>query len=187
MGRPNYDFRVDERVSVIFDTDIGSDIDDALALAYLLKQPRCDLLGVTTVTGDVAKRAALAAALCEAAGRPDVPVHCGAVEVLSGPGQPLVPQYAAIRSLPHRADWPPDTAVDFMRSTILAHPGEVTLVTVGPLTNAALLFGRFPGLRGLLRSWVSMAGIFFGPPERTEWNSVCDPLATAIAFGAGGV
>ena len=41
---------------VLFDTDIGTDIDDALALAYLLCQPECDLLGVTTVSGDVTAR-----------------------------------------------------------------------------------------------------------------------------------
>ena len=41
---------------VLFDTDIGTDIDDALALAYLLCQPECDLLGVTTVSGDVTER-----------------------------------------------------------------------------------------------------------------------------------
>ena len=55
---------------VLFDTDIGSDIDDAVALAYLLAQPQCDLLGITTVTGESVKRAELASALCSVAGRP---------------------------------------------------------------------------------------------------------------------
>ncbi|MGV3722366.1 MAG: nucleoside hydrolase, partial [Actinomycetota bacterium] len=40
-----------DRIPVLFDTDIGSDIDDAVALAYLLRQPRCELVGVTTVSG----------------------------------------------------------------------------------------------------------------------------------------
>ncbi len=180
---------MNERLPVIFDTDIGSDIDDALALAYLLRQPRCELLGITTVTGDVAKRAALAESLCRAAGREDVPVHLGASSPLSGPGQPDVPQYAAVAGLPHRLDRPADTAVAFIRDAVRARPGEVTLVSVGPFTSLALLAGRYPGALRLLKGWVSMAGLFF--PERGEkgrrgeWNSVCDPLAAALALRRG--
>ncbi len=86
-----------DRIPIILDTDIGSDIDDAVALAYLLRNPRCELAGVTTVTGDVAQRAACAQVLCDAVGRGDVPIHCGARNVMvMGPGQPACPQYAAI-------------------------------------------------------------------------------------------
>ena len=45
---------------VLLDTDIGSDIDDAVCLAYLLANPACELLGITTVTGDTVKRASMA-------------------------------------------------------------------------------------------------------------------------------
>src|SRR4051794_18365684 len=83
-----------EHVSVLFDTDIGSNIDDALALAYLLRQPKCQLLGITTVSGPVERRGACAAAVCVAAGRTDVPIHCGASSpLLFGPGQPDVPHF----------------------------------------------------------------------------------------------
>jgi inosine-uridine nucleoside N-ribohydrolase len=47
-------------MKIILDTDIGSDIDDAVCLAYLLAQPECELLGITTVTGEAARRAMLA-------------------------------------------------------------------------------------------------------------------------------
>jgi inosine-uridine nucleoside N-ribohydrolase len=173
-----------ETVPVLLDTDIGSDIDDAVALAYLLSKPECELAGITTVTGDVAKRAALASYLCEVAGRPDIPVHCGASTVLlNGPGQPDVPQYEAIAAKPHRIDWPSNTAIDFMRRTIRERPGEVTLLSIGPVTNVALLFALDPELPSMLKAWVSMAGVFFqerGP----EWNARCDPVATAMAFRA---
>src|SRR5512141_1204104 len=66
---------------IILDTDIGTDIDDAVCLAYLLSQPRCDLLGITTVTGEAEKRAMLASALCRQAGK-DVPIYPGAVRPL---------------------------------------------------------------------------------------------------------
>jgi purine nucleosidase len=171
-----------ETIPILFDTDIGSDIDDAVALAYLLAQPRCELVGTTTVTGGVAQRAALVQVLCEAAGKPDTPIHCGAGTVLlDGPGQPDVPQYAAIESRPHRLDFPGATAIGFMRDLIRSRPGEITLLSVGPLTNVALLFSLDTELPSLLRSWVSMAGQFFGDWD-IDWNSVCDPLATAIAF-----
>lgn len=62
------------RRPVILDTDIGSDIDDALCLAYLLRQPRCEFVGITTVTGEAQQRAMLADAVCRAAGREDIPI-----------------------------------------------------------------------------------------------------------------
>jgi inosine-uridine nucleoside N-ribohydrolase len=53
---------------ILFDTDIGSDIDDAVCLAYLLANPECDLLGVTTVSGQALQRAQMVSAVCRAAG-----------------------------------------------------------------------------------------------------------------------
>ena len=64
-------------VSVLLDTDPGSDIDDVLAIAYLLKQPRCEFVGITTVSGDTPKRAALAEMVCRAFGREDIPIVAG--------------------------------------------------------------------------------------------------------------
>ena len=64
-------------IKLLLDTDIGSDIDDAVCLAYLLAQPACDLLGITTVSGEADHRAMLASALCRVAGR-DVPIFPGA-------------------------------------------------------------------------------------------------------------
>jgi purine nucleosidase len=177
------------RLPVLFDTDIGSDIDDAVALAYLLRHPRCDLLGVTTVTGDVAQRAALAEIIAAAAGRADLPIHAGASQVLfNGPGQPHVPQYEAVRHLPHRKEYPANTAIEFMRRTIRSRPGEVTLLAVGPMTNLALLFATDPEIPSLLREVVLMCGVFTGRaghgPGAREWNALVDPLATAVTYKA---
>src|SRR5688572_27506890 len=66
-----------EPVPVIFDTDIGTDIDDAYALVQILRSPELKLLGVTTVSGDAVARARLAAKLLTVAGRPEIPVHAG--------------------------------------------------------------------------------------------------------------
>ncbi len=72
-------------VKILLDTDIGTDIDDAVCLAYLLANPDCDLLGITTVTGEPVKRAMLASALCRIAGK-KIPVYPGSADPL------LIPQ-----------------------------------------------------------------------------------------------
>lgn len=175
---------------VLFDTDIGNDIDDAVALAYLLRQPQCELLGITTVTGDTGKRAALAEVICRAAGREEVPIHAGLTgPLLFGRGQAEVPQYAAIQSQPHRKDYPNGSggeAVAFLRETIRARPGEITLLAVGPMTNLAALFASDPELPSLLKRIVLMCGVFtrLGPGAR-EWNALVDPLATALTYHYG--
>ena len=174
------------RVKVLFDTDIGSDIDDAVALAYLLAQPNCDLLGITTVTGEPQKRAEMASALCRVAGRPDIPIYPGAAEPLAiEQRQPLAPQHEVLGDWPHATQFPRGEAIEFMRRTIRANPGEVTLLAVGPLTNIALLFRTDPEIPSLLKELVLMCGQF-GQEGVTwgnkEWNAMLDPEATAIVF-----
>jgi purine nucleosidase len=169
---------------VLLDTDIGNDIDDAVCLAYLLAQPRCDLLGITTVTADPVARAKLASALCRVAGKP-VPIFPGAAESLAGPSlQGPPPQAAALAKWPHETSFPAGEAVEFLRRTIRANPGEVTLLTIGPLTNVALLFAADPEIPRLLRSLVLMAGAFTADPAGPEWNVHCDPHAAARVYAA---
>ena len=62
------------RKKILLDTDIGSDIDDCLALAYLLKEPDCEILGITTVSGEADKRAAMVDAICRNVGITDMPI-----------------------------------------------------------------------------------------------------------------
>ncbi|MCC7494215.1 MAG: nucleoside hydrolase [Fimbriimonadaceae bacterium] len=178
-----------EQLAVIFDTDIGSDIDDAVALAYLLSQPRCELLGITCASGSQRDRARLASAVCTAAGRPEVPIHCGPEpSLLRGVRQPHAPQAAVLERWPHRADFPPATAVEWLRQTIRARPGEVWLLSVGPLTNIGLLFASDPEIPSLLAGYALMGGRFLpgeAPGGHTEWNIMCDPEAAAIAFNRG--
>jgi len=169
---------VEDRIPVLLDTDPGSDIDDALAIAYLCKQPRCELVGITTVSGDTPKRAAIAEIVCRAYGREDVPIVAGARETFAyGVGQPNVPHYDPVAHLPHRSDYAPDQAVDYLRSTIRSRPGEIVLLSIGPFTNVALLLAIDPEIPSLLRSFVSMAGNFF-QGYGNEWNCAVDPMAT---------
>ena len=64
-------------IRIIIDTDIGDDIDDAFALAFVLGSPEFEILGVTTVYGDVVTRAKVARTLCRSWGRDDIPVRMG--------------------------------------------------------------------------------------------------------------
>ncbi len=171
---------------LILDTDIGSDIDDAVCLAYLLAQPECDLLGITTVTGEAVKRAMLASALCKVAKR-RVPIFPGADNPLLVPQkQPIAQQAVALDRWKHDARFPPNEAVDFLRRTIRKHPGEITLLTIGPLTNVGLLFALDPEIPSLLKQLVLMCGVFTEGPGRgpLEWNAMLDPHATAIVYRA---
>ena len=170
---------------ILLDTDIGSDIDDAVALAYLLANPACDLLGITTVSGQPLERAQLASALCRAAGR-QVPIYPGAAQpLLIEQRQKLARQAAALPRWPHQAEFPAGQAVEFMRQVIRQHPGQVTLLTIGPLTNAALLFSVDSEIPALLKGLVMMGGVFTnrlagaGP---LEWNILLDPHAAAVVY-----
>ncbi len=173
---------IETPLKLLLDTDIGSDIDDAVALAYLLREPRCKLLGITTVTGQAARRADLAEALCQAADQ-DVPVYAGAeTPLVIASKQPIAPQADKLR---RHSERPRGLAVDFLRSTIRKHPGEITLLAVGPLTNIALLFKSDPEIPQLLKSFVWMGGKYSDYPTPwgpTEWNAIVDPHAAHIVF-----
>lgn len=170
---------------IILDTDIGSDIDDAVCLAYLLAQPECQLLGITTVTGQAGRRAALASALCQVAGQ-EIPIYPGAEQpLLVTQQQPDAPQAEALERWPHRqfSSGQALTAVSFLIQTIRAHPGEVNLLTIGPLTNIGLLFALDPEIPALLKSLTMMCG-HFAPGGKREWNASGDPHAAAIIYRA---
>ena len=173
-------------IKVILDTDIGSDIDDAVCLAYLLAQMQrgaCELLGVTTVSGGVVPRAQMASAQCLVAGL-DVPIYPGIEGPLFGPQrQPYVPQAAALAQWPHARDFPRGEAIEFLRRTIRRYPQEVILLTIGPLTNAGLLYAVDPEAASLLKAHVLMGGVF-NLPTKAEWNALCDPHATALVCNA---
>lgn len=178
-----------DTIPVLLDTDIGSDIDDAVALAYLLKQPQCELLGITTVTGEPARRASLADAVCQAAGRTDIPIHVGTEPPLLVPQhQPHAPHTEALTERwPHRTFGKESTAIEFLRKTIRSRPGEITLLAIGPLTNIALLFALDPEIPSLLKQVVLMGGRFYSHSKEgqvLEWNILCDPHAAAMVFSA---
>jgi len=182
---------------LLLDTDIGSDVDDAVCLAWLLLEPCCELLGITTVTGDTARRAALASALCRQLQKPAIPIYPGLSTplLLAESRQPEVRQASVLEGgrWPHNVSslFPRHGAIHFLQQTIRAHPGEVTLLAIGPLTNIAALFTIDPEIPSLLKSLVIMGGNFtptrWHAPSgagRVEWNIWNDPHAAEIVYRA---
>lgn len=168
-------------MKLLLDTDIGSDIDDAVCLAYLLANPECELLGITTVTGEAVQRARLASVLCKLA-KKNVPIYPGAEEPVSGyQKQKTAPQAVALKNWKHQAEFPQGKATSFLRNTIHQYPGEIILLTIGPLTNIAGLFNADITIPSLLKGLVLMCGSFL-QPNQVEWNAGCDPAAAAIVY-----
>ncbi len=171
-------------IPILLDTDIGSDIDDAFALALILKSPEFDLLGVTTVSGDAEARARLAAKLLEDAGRQDVPVVAGA------PGQ-FIPSFQCRLADGFKSpSLLPGTAEDFLNSVINRRPGEVTVIAIGPLTNVAALLKKHPDAAKKIKQIVLMGGSIdrgYAPnsPPEPEYNIRMDPAGAQVVFASG--
>ncbi len=172
------------KVPILLDTDIGSDIDDAFALALIIQSPELDLLGVTTVSGDTQARARLAAKMLWEAGRPTVPVIAG------GPGKPLpIDQTRWAEGFTGR-QMRGEKAVDFLKTAIDRRPGEITLVAIGPLTNLAGLLRQDPTIGRKIKHIVLMGGSIArgydqNPTPTAEYNIAADPAAAQVVFVSG--
>jgi len=182
----------DHPIPLILDVDTG--IDDSLALLYAAASPEADLVAVTCLPGN----AALAdverntRAVLELAGRPDVEVAAGqaaplvrALEITPETHGPHGTGYAVLAE-PGRA-LSTRSAPALIAEEARRRPGEITLVTLGPLTNLAHALDQEPGLPGLLRRWIIMGGAFRAPGNTTpvsEWNIHCDPEAAHACFAA---
>ncbi len=181
-------------MKLVIDTDPG--VDDAVAILLAAACPELELLGLTTVFGncavDVATRNALV--LRDVAGRPDLPVARGAADPLASPYLGPVPQVHGadgmgdVGALPAPSGAPvAHSAAEFLCRTASAHPGEVTILAVGPLTNLALALRLRPDLDTLVDRVVVMGGNALVPGNATpaaEANMHGDPEAADVVLGA---
>jgi purine nucleosidase len=171
---------------VIFDTDIGTDIDDAYALVALMHRPELQLLGVTTVSGDAVARARLAAKLLHVAGGPwnKVPVYAG---LSTAPQYMKQVEWASGFAAPNLHD---SGGIEFMRREINARPGEITLIAVGELTNIAALLESEKGIGKKIRAISLMGGSVYrgyapGSKPEPEWNIRSNAAAARTVFTSG--
>jgi purine nucleosidase len=177
---------------VILDTDIGTDVDDCLALSLILASPELDLVAVTTVYGDVLLRARMVDKLLALRGVREVPVAMGATKPLLGKRPVYWAGHEGVGLLgaEDQAFTPvEDHAVDLIVRKVMAQPKEITLIAIGPLTNVALAFLREPRLAQNLAGLVVMGGVVGGAHALhlpwTEHNFRCDPEAAHIVLSAG--
>lgn len=182
-----------DRIPVILDTDIGTDVDDCLALAVLLGSPEIDLVGVTTVYGDVALRARMVRKLLHLRGVEDVPVCEGVSQPLMRNRTVFWPGHEGVGLLEEgdevRFGATHDRhAVDFLIERIISAPGTVHLLAVGPLTNVAAALIREPQLAYNLAQLTIMGGYiapWTGGGRVAEHNILCDPEAARVVFASG--
>ncbi len=189
-GDPGFRARV--RVPVILDVDTG--IDDSLALLYACASPELDVVAVACVAGNVAAEvvAENTLAVLELAGRTDIPVALGAAAPLVKPLETTEETHGP-RGIGHAVLPPARRPLDSRHGADLivelarARPGEIHLVTLGPLTNLALALEREPQLPWLLCGWTFMGGVFRGSGNTTptaEWNVHVDPDAAKACLSA---
>lgn len=184
-------------MKILFDTDPG--IDDAMALLMLARDPRAELVGITTVFGNASidTTTANALALSERFGV-EVPVARGAAQALTLPprrfptmvhGQDGLGEVGLTRAVRRREE--STSAPAFISDTARRHSGDLTLVAVGPLTNLALALRQDPALVAHVRQVVVMGGAFGSRGHGgnvspvAEANIANDPHAADIVFTAG--
>jgi purine nucleosidase len=173
---------------VIIDTDIGDDIDDAFALALALKSPELKILGVTTTFGNTEMRARLVDRYLQAVGRSDIPVFAGPASKTDN----VMTQAAYAKQAPERKH---GDGAEFILREARKHPGEITLIGIGPLFTVGAAIDRDPTAFKKLKRVVIMGGSIergYGmdpqgkpkPPE-PEWNILCDPAGAKALLASG--
>lgn len=182
------------RHKVLLDCDPG--VDDAMALYFALAHPDIELLGITTTFGNatVAQATRNALYLCTLAGR-RLPVCTGVGTPLHKAPQPPDPEIHGadgLGNLPERgvSAYGPDerSAACFIVEQAQAHPGALSLVAVGPLTNLAQALQLEPRLPQLLKQVVVMGGAITEPGNVSpvaEANIWHDPHAADLVCTAG--
>ncbi|WP_434122100.1 nucleoside hydrolase [Salinicoccus roseus] len=181
---------------VIMDVDTG--VDDALAILYGLESGQLDMLGITTVNGNVPLEMVNANTLkvLSLAGREDVPVHPGADRPLLRASEHVHHIHGddgignALDDFVYSNRCEEQFAADFIIEQAKNHPGEITLIAVGPLTNLALAFRKEPKLAEWLDEVVIMGGLVseMGRGNKlpnSEFNIYTDAEAARIVFHSG--
>lgn len=174
------------RLPVLFDTTLGSDIDQPFALALLLASPEFDVRGVTTVSGDTNVRALMACRFLTMTGRRQVQVAAGAepqaAREINPQGQYRYYYHPDV--LFNRTTRPTkESAVDFLFGRLKGQPAKTTLIAAGPLTNIARLLVEKPESS----KWIKRIVFVGGAPgaETADLNVGADVAAAQAVLKSG--
>ena len=177
---------------LIIDTDPG--VDDAIAILLALAAPDTEVIGLTAVGGNVplARGVRNALALLQAANRPDLPVARGAARPRTGRYHPSIkfhgPGGLSLRLPNPTATTIPQTAADFLYERLTAHPNQITIAALGPLTNLSRLEQHRPGALRHAAGLAIMGGAVNAPGNVTpqaEFNIHSDPLSASHILESG--
>ena len=174
-----------EKIKIFLDTDIGDDIDDALAVALLMNSPEAELAGVTTVMRDTLSRAREVKKLLSLKGI-NAPVFAGCMQPFEGAREGKIllggetDGFAADNERDFRGG---DSAVEFLLETVKKYPNEIVLVGIGPLTNIARAILKDRAAMEKVKKIIIMGGNYFH--SKLEWNILSDSAAAKIVFESG--
>src|SRR5918995_4503385 len=169
---------------VLLDTDIGTDVDDLLALALLAGSPEVELIGVTTVYGDTVLRARMTRLVLDQMERRAVPIGIGARETLIGrPVWWAGHEGQGIPGLDRVQIDEGTTAAELLHQAATEHGGRLELFAIGPLTNVAEAISADDSFATSLRHLYIMGGAFW--MEQAEHNIKSDPEAADTVFRSG--
>lgn len=173
-----------DKIKIILDTDIGEDIDDAWALAFVTSYQGFELFGVTITHGNTPARAKIACKLLHLAKRDGIPVFTGRKT-----DDKVFQQYAWAEDFTAKRP-ATKSASDFIVETVRRYPGEMTLLAIGPLQNIADALRKEPNLGKYVKRVVLMSGCVYGAtfspgqPVR-EWNVYQSTADAQLVYGAG--
>lgn len=181
-------------IQAIIDTDPG--LDDAIAILYALRSPIFNVLGLTTVAGNIGLGTTTrnAGRLLALAQRSDIPVIAGAKAPLKRPALDVAAHIHGADGvggvpMPAPAAQALEGAVDWMADQLAKAPeGTIDLLALGPLTNIAMLIEQHPAQVRRIRRLIAMGGAVAthgNVGDRTEFNFAADPDAVAIVLAAG--
>jgi inosine-uridine nucleoside N-ribohydrolase len=182
----SFSLTAQQRQKVIFDCDLGDDIDDAYALGYLLTlQDRYEILGITTCYGRTEDRAILAQKFLAVTGENHIPVYVGKnTSKSSERANWYADQFYWVKGSPLTKK--PQGATDFIRSQLKKYPGEVIIFSVGPVTNLAPLGAELQKAKAIYAMFGSFKIGYDGSSKiNSEWNVLCD-IPAAKSFVQSG-
>lgn len=175
-----------KRQKILIDTDIGDDIDDAVAIALGLKSENIEIIGITTVFRDTFSRARIAGRLLALAGKKEIPVYAGSRNGISEKYSPKplcqmtasanVSEYDPVNA----DDESGEKAVDFILSAAKKYKKELIILGIGPYTNLAKAFLKDSEAMNGVEKIVVMGGTY--GEHHLEWNVLCDVEAAEILF-----
>ena len=190
----------ENKIKILLDTDVGDDIDDALAIALGLSSKEVEFVGITTVFKNTNDRARIAKQLVK--NNPyNIPVyagHCGGVEIPTDPysgypngiydedGKQHLCQFTDdLKSAEYAPEndsegFNGEAAIDFIIDSCYKYGKELTVLAIGPLTNIGKVIKKDPDALNHAKRVVIMGGKFYD--SEPEWNIICDVEAAAILF-----